>query len=157
MDSDSRSDKVKVLLQAGENVETLWAERVGADRFRLQNSPFWAYGVSWLDVVQARPDATGMLAMTDVVEKSGHRTLRVFLDAPPNESPRDAAILQGVNALGCTYEGMTSRYVAVDVPPGIELAGVAAYLTQNRAQWEHAGPTFEDIHGNPAPTSRPAV
>ncbi|HEX6050934.1 MAG TPA: DUF4265 domain-containing protein [Gemmatimonadaceae bacterium] len=57
------SSGVKVLLRDGENVETLWADRVGPDLYRLDNSPFWAYGVSWLDVVEAHPDADGVLVM----------------------------------------------------------------------------------------------
>jgi hypothetical protein len=148
MDAGLNGEKVKVLLRAGENVETLWAERVGTDQFRLENSPFWAYGVSWLDIVAAQPDSRGMLVMTGVVEKSGHRTVRVLLGASPKESPGAAALLQGLNTLGCSYEGMTARYVAVDVPPGIDLARVSAYLTQHHVQWENADPTFDDVHGD---------
>src|SRR5262249_17810343 len=61
----------KVLLRDEEYVETLWAERVGPDRYRLNNSPFWAYSVSWLDVVEAHPDENGQLAFARIVEKSG--------------------------------------------------------------------------------------
>jgi hypothetical protein len=32
---------VKVLLQEDEFVETLWADPVGTDLYRLDNSPFW--------------------------------------------------------------------------------------------------------------------
>ncbi len=35
------------------DVETLWATSLGPDRFRIENSPFYAYSVSWLDVVLA--------------------------------------------------------------------------------------------------------
>ena len=59
--------KVKVLLREEEYVETLWADRVGPDRYRLDNSPFWAYGVSWRDVVEAHMDEGGQLAFTRVV------------------------------------------------------------------------------------------
>lgn len=39
----------------------MWATQVGPDRYRLENSPFYAYGVSWLDIVEARPaDASGL-------------------------------------------------------------------------------------------------
>ena len=34
-------------------VETLWATSLGNDQYRLENSPFYAYSVSWKDVVFA--------------------------------------------------------------------------------------------------------
>src|SRR5215471_9708262 len=115
------SSGVKVLLRDGENVETLWAERVGPDLYRLDNSPFWAYGVSWLDVVEAHPDAGGQLVMSRVATKAGHRTVRVFFDSGVDRSPEAKAVLGGVVALGASYEGMNPRYLAIDVPPGVDL------------------------------------
>ena len=38
------------------DVETLWATPLGNHLYRLENSPWFAYGVSFLDVVRARPD-----------------------------------------------------------------------------------------------------
>ena len=137
---------VKVLLQQEDHVETLWAERVGPDLYRLDNSPFWAYGVSWQDIVEAHPDTAGQLRMTRVVEKGGHRTVRVFLDASPEQSAEARALLNGVSALGTTHEGMTARYIVIDIPPGVELMAVAAYLTSRGVQWEHADPRYEDLY-----------
>jgi len=137
---------VKVLLQDEEYVETLWAEQIGPDLYRLDNSPFWAYGVSWLDVIEAHPDPDGVLRMTRVAEKSGHRTVRVNLTHRIDESPEAQAIMQGVLALGASYEGMNSKYLSVDIPPGIELSTVAHYLTEHGVQWEHADPRYSDIY-----------
>jgi hypothetical protein len=140
------SSAVKVLLQDEEYVETLWAEPVGPDLYRLDNSPFWAYGVSWLDVVEAHPDPDGMLRMTRVVEKSGHRTVRVILTRGVDESPEAQAVMDGVLALGASYEGMNSKYLSVDIPPGVELMTVAHYLTERGVQWEHADPRYSDLY-----------
>ena len=137
---------VKVLLQEGEYVETLWAEPVGPDLYRLENSPFWAYGVSWLDVVEAHPDPDGMLRMRGVVEKSGHRTVRVIFERGADESSEARAILEGVKALGASYEGMTPKYLSIDIPPGVELAAVADYLTGHEVEWEHADPSHADLY-----------
>lgn len=43
---------VKVRLHASDpgDVETLWAKPVDVDQYQLDNSPFYAYGVSWQDV-----------------------------------------------------------------------------------------------------------
>jgi len=143
------SSAVKVVLREGEYVETLWAERVGPDLYRLENSPFWAYGVSWLDVVEAHPDADGQLVMSRVAEKAGHRTVRVFFDSDADESPAAKAVLDGVVALGASYEGMNPRYLAIDVPPGVDLMRVARYLTQHDVQWEHADPRYSDLYPEP--------
>ena len=140
------SSGVKVLLQEDDNVETLWADPVGPNLYRLDNSPFWAYGVSWRDVVEAHPDPDGQIRMTRVVEKSGHRTVRVIFDRGVDESPEARAVLDGVTALGASYEGMNPRYLAIDVPPEGDLMAVARYFTEHGVQWEHADPRYSDLY-----------
>ena len=142
---------VKVLLQEEEHVETLWADPVGPDLYRLDNSPFWAYGVSWHDVVEAHPDPDGMLRMTRVVEKSGHRTVRVFMQPGIDASPEAKAVMDGVRELGASYEGMNPTYLAIDIPPSVELMRVADYLTARGVQWEHADPDYATL--NPGESS----
>ena len=137
---------VKVLLQEDEYVETLWADPVGPDLYRLDNSPFWAYGVSWRDIVEAHPDPDGMLRMTRVVEKSGHRTVRVILKPGVDVSPEAQAIMDGARALGASCEGMNPAYLAIDIPPGVELMAVAKYLTERGVQWEHADPRYSELY-----------
>jgi hypothetical protein len=34
-------------------VETLWAFNLGKDNYKLANSPFYAYSVSWEDIIIA--------------------------------------------------------------------------------------------------------
>ena len=64
-----------------ENVETLWAFDLGEDRYRLDNSPFYAYSVSPGDTVNAPVDPDeGRPTFSRVLEKSGNRTVRVILD-----------------------------------------------------------------------------
>ena len=139
-------NQVKVLLQEDENIETLWADPVGPNLYRLDNCPFWAYGVSWRDVVQAAPDPDGMLRMKGIVEKSGHRTLRVIFDPGLNEDPTGRAVLVGAVARGCTYEGMNPRYVVIDLPPEVDLMEIAEYLTRQGVLWEHADPRHSDLY-----------
>jgi hypothetical protein len=139
-------NSVKVLLREDENSETLWAHPVGPNLYRLENSPFWAYGVSWLDVVEAHEDQNGQLAVTRVVEKSGHRTVRVIFEPRVDESPENRAILDGAVELGCSYEGMHAGYIAIDIPPEVDLMVVSRYLTSRGAQWEHADPRHSDLY-----------
>src|SRR5512138_3842200 len=111
--------RIRVPLDAGGGAgpadDWLWAEPLGSDRFRIESCPFFAYGVSRDDIVRA--EGEGGPILDDVLEKSGHRTLRfaldpsVALDAPPVQQ-----LLQRVADAGCTYELMRPRFVAIDVP-----------------------------------------
>jgi hypothetical protein len=143
----STDGMVKVGLHAPDGeFETMWATPVGPDRYRLENSPFYAYRVSWLDVVEARPDETGLPVFARVIAKSGHRTVRVILVPGVDEAPERQRVLDDLVALGCSYEGYNPRYFSIDVPAEADLAAVAAYLTAHGHQWEYVDPTYADLH-----------
>lgn len=145
---------MKVLFQEDENVETLWAEHVGADHYRIDNSPFWAYGVSWRDIVEAQPDPDGMLRFQRVIEKSGHRTLRLILKLPADKSEESQSILDGLNAIGATYEGMNPGYLSIDLAPHVPLEPVVEYLVSSGQQWEYADPPYDVLFPDEAGIDR---
>jgi hypothetical protein len=134
------------LSNADGDIETLWAFPLGNDLYRLDSSPWYAYGVSWKDVIEARPREPGDFPeLVRVVEKSGHRTIRVILKPPTDESPDSQAVLAGLRELGCSYEGANRSYIAVDVPPEVQLATVRQFLISTGQQWEHADPPYEEL------------
>jgi hypothetical protein len=53
--------------------------------------------------------------------------------------------MNGLVALGCDYEGANTRYIAVNIPPHVELESVRQYLTQCNATWEHADPSYAEL------------
>lgn len=61
---------------SGGSPERLWAKRLSPTelRFELQNSPFYADGVSYLDVVEAQGslDSPGEFKYVKTVKPSGH-------------------------------------------------------------------------------------
>jgi uncharacterized protein DUF4265 len=60
-------------------VETLWAVDLGNDEYKLDNCPFFAYGVSLHDVVYAPIDVDeGRAVFQRILIKSGNRTIRVI-------------------------------------------------------------------------------
>lgn len=142
-------EMVKVLLRGKEpdEIETLWASPLDNRLYRLENSPFYAYGVSWLDIVEASPTEDGVLAFERVAEKSGHRTLRVILEQTSNgESGKQ--ILDRLVDLGCTWEGMNTKLICIDVPPTVSLDKTAEFLTaQKDVIWEYADPSYEEVTG----------
>lgn len=127
-------------------IETLWATHLGDDEYELDNSPFYAYGVSWKDVViapyneeQQRP------TFQSVLRKSGNRTVRLIFETPVESGNESDNLLQGLISLGCDYEGATKKYICVNIPPNVSLEQVRAYLINNDATWEHADPTYETL------------
>lgn len=141
----------KVLFRVPEDdgsaqVETLWPTALGNDEFKLDNSPFYAYSVSWKDTVYAPVDESeGLPTFVRVVKKSGHRTIRVIFDPPVQEGNESDVVLQGLVSLGCTYEGANRGYRSIDLPPGVQLEKVRQYLIEQGAQWEHADPTHTEL------------
>lgn len=128
------------------HVETLWATPLGNDEYKLDNSPFYAYSVSWEDVVYAPFDKTyGFPTFVRVTRKSGHRTIRVIFDPPVQDGNESDRVLQGLVALGCSYEGANRGYMAIDLPPRVRLDDVRYYLIEKVVQWEHADPTYEEL------------
>jgi Domain of unknown function (DUF4265) len=133
------------------DVETLWAQALGSDRYRIDNSPFFACGVSLHDIVLAPADpAEGMPTFQQVLAKSGNRTVRVFFNPPVKAGNASDKILQGLVAMGCGYEGAYSAYTAINIPSGVDLVAVCDYLIAQDVQWEHCDPTYEELFGGDA-------
>jgi hypothetical protein len=99
----------------GITAETMWAERVGADRFRLANTPFWVRDLSFRDVVFARV-RRGILTYAGVSLRGGHSTCWMVIRV----ARTDEAFVRRwarLHELGCRYEGAGGRTFAIDVPP----------------------------------------
>ena len=145
------TDAVKVLFTGPDGeVETLWANRVAAGQFALDNLPWFAYGVSLGDVVVAEPRGdTGMFVFLRVVQKSGNRTLRVIPDVTEPGRTWTFESRQLMDALverGCSFEGANPAFVAVNVPPAASLDAVVELLIASGFDWEYADPPYEAIY-----------
>jgi Domain of unknown function (DUF4265) len=131
------------------NVETLWAFDLGNDQYQLDNAPFYAYSVSLGDVVYAAPDtAGGVPTFQAVLRKCGNRTVRVFFDDPVEPGSVSEKLLSVLVSFGCEYEGANERYVAITIPPRVELAAVRDVLVENALTWEHADPSYSELYPN---------
>jgi hypothetical protein len=148
MGAQDTDDMAKVRLSNSEgDSETLWAFPVGDNRYKLDNSPFYAYDVSWQDVIEAKAEEPNDIpTFVQVVEKSGNRTIRIILDPPADESRASQQILNTVREMGCSYEGANSAYISVNIPPGVELSRICDFLTNSRIQWEHADPSYKTLY-----------
>ena len=128
------------------DVETLWAFSLGEDLYKIDNLPFFAYGVSWNDTVYAPYDhEEGRATFQRAVSKSGNRTVRIIFETPVGPENDSQKVLDELVALGCTYEGANKLLIAVNVPRGIELSDVAEILIGSDVDWEYADPAYEEL------------
>jgi hypothetical protein len=92
--------------------EQLWSRRVTETRFEVCCIPFLAYDLALGDVVETEPQDGRESMVARVVERSGHRTMRVwFVDTEAAQRLSD-----GLVAAGALFEwrGPWSRLLALD-------------------------------------------
>jgi hypothetical protein len=125
----------------GSATESLWAEPVPGGRYRLRNSPFYAFDVSVEDVVFAREEE-GALFFAGVSLRGGHSTYRIM--KANGLRPEDfEQCWEPLQQAGCSYEEGPGRILAVDVPPQADIQHVYALLGRGeQAQVWH----FEEGH-----------
>jgi hypothetical protein len=147
---------VKIALRgADEEVETVWANSADdAGLYVLDNVPWYAYGVSLGDVVEARPSETGLLEMTRVVRKSGNRTLRIILEVAETGGERtfeSRALVTALRERGCDIENANEILAGVTVPRSVDLLKVGEYIDDAGFRFEYADPTSEELFPGEAP------
>lgn len=113
----------------GHASETVWAESQDGVQFRILNSPFYAKGLSFEDIVAANLTSGGYV-FDRVLGRGGHSTYRVILEPDPGGHANELATL---SELGCTWEEGLGRLLAVDVPPSADLNKVYAALESGAA------------------------
>jgi hypothetical protein len=160
--SDTNKEMVKIFFEppGGEEdwhttVESIWATPIdepgapGGRVFQLENSPWYAFGVSWEDIVcgELRHEIIGddttpnhprieveVLYFTRVWKHSGRSTYALFLSSGiTTESPEWLARWEPLKNLGCTWEGMSTRLLAVDIPPSADLTAVEKIFEEGLA------------------------
>jgi hypothetical protein len=117
------------------NGESMWARALGDDRYELQNSPFSAYDLNYLDIVVATSaDPTKKPQIHRVERRSGHKTLRFVFKTEIDRKARDRMLAE-LNSIGVTYEGSNYRLFSLDIPPGQSYQAVCDKLWE----WEQSG------------------
>jgi len=126
--AESEMVKVRFQLPSGYETETVWADRVSPDQFRIENSPFFMNGVSFQDIVRAK-EADGFFEFEEVVTRGGHSTYRIFMQGARTLQDDEFRHYWGpISALGATYENGNGRYITVDIPPGKNVAAIYKLL-----------------------------
>lgn len=114
--------------------ETIWAEQLEANAFKVMNSPFHITGLSFQDVVSARPlpAPERLFGFDRVLRKSGRSTYRLFV-YPDTTLVDFLTAWKRFEALGCSYEqakGALSALYAIDVPTTADIGQVHGLLRE---------------------------
>src|SRR5262249_13749733 len=92
---------------------------------RLENSPFHVTGVSYRDIVKARPTENPTIyEFEEVIARGGHSTYMILVkEGEEEESPAFLAYWNLLKQKGCSYESTHENYptgsrllLSVDVP-----------------------------------------
>ncbi|MEV4383664.1 DUF4265 domain-containing protein [Streptosporangium sp. NPDC049644] len=120
--------------------ERLWAVKVGDDRARLGNTPFFARGFALDDVVVVAPDEDGVLWVKQAVEYSDNCTIRII----PAEGGRRVDVRQTVldafAPFGVEGEGIEQfGVVALNVPAAADISAVKRFVIQGaeEGRWHY--------------------
>jgi hypothetical protein len=142
--------QVKVVFPFDLGAETMWADRLEGGKYRLDNIPSFAYGVSLGDIFEAKAVEGDPRPYFDrVLSRSGNRTFRITLAENLPESAVTSveeaqAALKGVSD-GQDRHG--PEYFVYNVPPGPETSKIESLLDAGEDEglwsWELSTPIDE--------------
>lgn len=140
------ADRIKIVfdLDRGETpygTESVWAERISENRFRILNSPFFAFGISYEDEIEAEPYGK-VFKFVRVVRRSGRSTYRIILqDQETIDGAEFRKRWDPFRKVGCTFESANPRYITVDIPRSANVGELYGLLEQGE---EHGIWVFEE-------------
>ncbi len=80
-------------LESGYESETLWAEDLGKQRYRIWNLPVYAYNIGMRDIVECAPTPDGGLPVVSrVLEQGDCFTVRLYFNATASDSEIQAVL-----------------------------------------------------------------
>jgi len=139
------SEKIKVFLEPndwGYETEGLWAEKISEGKYKVRNSPFFAFDISNEDIVTTYIK-DGIVCFSKVIIRGGHSTYRIILK---NKNEFES-FWKPIQKAGCFYEFAEGSLYAIDVLPKADIDEVYSLLEEGEKQgvWE-----FEEGHcGHP--------
>ncbi|HEV2636992.1 MAG TPA: DUF4265 domain-containing protein [Actinocrinis sp.] len=113
--------------------ESMWAVDLGGGLARVDNVPWFVPRIAANDVVRAAPDEHGTLWFVERVTASGNCTIRVLPFPDGALAGSRKAVIDLFEPMGVYGEGVEQYgLVALDVPPGADLAAVKGQLIRGQ-------------------------
>jgi hypothetical protein len=136
------ASKVKILFAQGGDRETVWATKIGDERYQLENLLFTNYGFALGDIVETlHVDGEQLPHVKRAWKRSKHSAYRVFL-ADQFTTIEQTKYWSALSTLGCTFERATRGLFAIDVPSSSDIHEVYRYLElgESISEW-----SFEEV------------
>lgn len=140
--------RIKVRFPLGKSikdgVELMYAKPLSGNRFVLDNSPFYAFGISFGDEFYVE-DTNDQKTFYSIASRGGHSTYRIKLPEGKDHN-YFLSYWEKLGSLGCSYEGSSvniRRLYAIDMPPDVDIHKAYSVLEEyeNLGIWE-----FEEGH-----------
>lgn len=135
---DDHLDKVYIELEPeawhGHSSESMWVTRLDSGLYKIENSPFFARGISYEDIVEVK-QRDGVNIFIRTVAPSGRSTYRIILDEDTSGAQFER-FWKPLEAEGCTYEHGDFGYImySVDVPKETDVQKVFNLLSDGVSQ-----------------------
>ncbi len=132
MSEESEEGLVKVFIDLPNHWaisgESIWAKPLENDEYEIRNTPFYAYGLNWGDIVKAVSlDPTLKPEVREVVRPSGNRTLRLYFKKNLDHRSQ-LQLLEEICKLGLSYERANEILIALDIPSESDYGAICDHL-----------------------------
>ncbi len=135
--SEENLTKIHIGLPNSEDTggESMWAEVLGNDLYRVRNVPFYAYGLNFNDIVYAKAESDDLKpSVLKLHETGGHKTLRVIFTDDSSLEERVSKLKQ-LNEHKAYHENANDMMFAIDIEPDGNYGKVCDILYA----WENDG------------------
>lgn len=114
--------------------ESMWAKPLGNNLYAIHNTPFYAYGINYLDIVEVdSSDETKKPTVVKVTKPSGYKTLRIIF-SDNFDRKAQSELFEELKKFKVGCERVSDRYVAVDVEPTGDYDSLHCKLTELEQQ-----------------------
>jgi hypothetical protein len=129
--SGERLEKILIELPSdhwsGKGGERVWAKPLGDGLYEVRNYPWYAYDISWGDVVRCEGMSPADLPIVaEVVQSQGHLTVRIYFEEIGGTDRE--RILDEIVRRGATYENADDMMYALDLEPNVDPQRLLDYL-----------------------------
>lgn len=110
--------------------ESMWAKPLGNDLFEIRNTPFYAYGLNWGDIVRAVSAEPELKPeVIEVVNPSGNKTIRIYFDEKIDRKLQKS-YLESLIQFKLSYERANDSLVALDIEPDADYDTICEKLLE---------------------------
>ncbi|WP_347554686.1 DUF4265 domain-containing protein [Robbsia sp. KACC 23696] len=108
------------------SVESLWSEKLPSGFFKVKNIPFYTKQASFDDEVHTVVGVDGELVFDRIAQPSMNSTVRLIIF---DEAISQIKLIQDTLVqMGCAWEGLSKKFLSVNVPCETNLDNVLVFL-----------------------------